>query len=126
MSQDTKLAEAIETLLLHFGRGAASEKVAMNDKLKALLEEAASHAADRKASLIHKERVLLDLLTSDISETSEADSMNSSAAGSAPLPSSSSMKPGPEFEGLAPLDALMRQHYPDLTDQDLLDLADET
>ncbi len=126
MSQDTKLAEAVETLLLHFGRGAASEKGAMDQELRDLLTEAAEHAAERRASIARKERVLLDLLTSDISETSEADSMNSSAAGSAPLPSSSSMKPGPEFEGLAPLDALMRQHYPDLTDQDLLDLGDET
>ena len=96
----------------------------MDEELKALLEEAASHAADRKASLIHKERVLLDLLTSDTSETSADASMSSSAAGRAPPASSSSMRPGPGE--LAPLDTLLRNLYPSLTDQELLELADET
>ena len=124
MSQDTKLAEAVETLLLHFGRGAASEKGVVDDELKDLLTEAAEHAAERRASIARKEQVLLDLLTSDISETSEAGSMSSSAAEGTPPASSSSMRPGPE--GLTPLDSLLRSNHPDLTDQELLDLADET
>ena len=113
MSQDTKLAEAIETLLLHFGRGAASEKGVVDDELKDLLTEAAEHAAERRASIARKERVLLDLLTSDTSETSADASMTSSAAGKRPPASSSSTRPG--LEGLAPLDTLLRNLYPDLS-----------
>ena len=101
MSQDTKLAEAVETLLLHFGRGAASEKGVVDDELKALLTEAAEHAAERRASIARKEQVLLDLLTSDISETSEADSMSSSAAGEQLPASRPSTRPGSGEAGWA-------------------------
>ena len=124
MSQDTKLAEAVETLLLHFGRGAASEKGVMDQELRDLLTEAAEHAAERRASIARKEQILLDLLTSDTSKTSPAGSMNSRAAGRQPPASSSSTRPG--LEGLTPLDTLLRSNHPNLTDQDLLDLADET
>ena len=76
MSEDIKLAEAIETLLLHFGR--ASEKGVVDDELKDLLTEAAEHAAERRASIARKEQVLLDLLTEDTSSSSPADSTSSS------------------------------------------------
>ena len=116
MSQDTKLAEAIETLLLHFERMAASEKVAMDEELKGLLREAAAHSAERRASIARKERVLLDLLTSDTSETSPDASMSSSAAGEQLPASRPSTKPGS-------LEELIRGHYPDLTDEELEELA---
>ncbi len=92
----------------------------MDEELKALLEKAASHAADRKASLIRRERVLLDLLISDTSEDSAPASTNSSAAGRTHLPSRPSMKRG----SVTPIQELLRRNHPDLTDEELEVLAD--
>ena len=115
MSQDTKLAEAIETLLLHFGRGAASEKGVVDDELKDLLTEAAEHAAERRASIARKEQVLLDLLTEDTSSSSPADSTSSSDL----------MQPG-RAEVIDGMRATLHHLFPNLTDEELLEIADET
>ncbi len=89
------------------------------NELRELVEEAVSHAVERRASLTHKEEVLLDVLISDTSPTSPTASKTSSGVASGQQASKMLTRHGP-------LVARMRHKFPHLTDEQVEELIDVT
>ena len=75
----------------------------MNKELKALLEETAGHAAERKVVSIHKEQTLLDLVTD-----------------------STPTRPGSKAEAIEAMREDLYHLYPNLTDEDLWEIVQTT
>ena len=87
------------------------------NELRELLEEAVSHAVERRASLPRKEQALLEILSSDTSPTSPVASKISNKAAPAQQASKRSIAHGP-------LAALLRTNHPHLTDEQVEELID--
>ncbi len=97
----------------------ADDDAKPDTELRELIQEAVSHAVERRASLKHKEEMLLDMLISNTSPTSPTASKTSSEAAPA-LPASKSLT------APTPLSEIIRHNHPHLTDEEVEEWMDVT